>query len=510
MVIGPDNYYKCPKCGVVLKNRSLLSGNTCGAVFYSDGKRDAIMLPDLPNLTKCPSCGAIFWLSDLRELDDDKLPDSDAREDTPYAEHLGLKDLYRALDENTSVKDETEKKQREIQIRRRIWWNYNRKPDINENEKTAWRENCLALLELLDINNNDQRCTAAELYRNLGDFSKSLELARPLSKKYNTFRLRTMEACCLANTQTFILDDENLPGEELYYDIVQNSDNELLFVIGEYEGEPENPRIVYNGGEAAVLYRNKTSSVILDVIHPNARDLLKNAGEVLVAECVRVDGKASHNNLKSGLVRDYSVKKTSHGGTEAQSTQKRNNNYELWNQTNPDGSIETLKTLLEQGADPNLIYKDGDVEWTPLLNCFRPFPDEGVNDLDSGTYIPPLNKEGWLPFNILGTEQIEKAKILLEHGADPNLTSPNLQDFPPLMMAIFYGFSKKFDIDADDEAVGKAMLELVEMMLKRGANPDFEDKDGATPLSLALNSELPEVVELLKKYGATKQGEVQT
>jgi len=67
MVIGSDIYYKCPACGKVLKNRSILSGNTFGATFYSDGRRNALMLPDIPNLTKCPKCQYTAKIMRLRK-----------------------------------------------------------------------------------------------------------------------------------------------------------------------------------------------------------------------------------------------------------------------------------------------------------------------------------------------------------------------------------------------------------------------------------------------------------
>ncbi|MBE6448664.1 MAG: hypothetical protein E7018_05135 [Alphaproteobacteria bacterium] len=71
------------------------------------------------------------------------------------------------------------------------------------------------------------------------------------------------------------------------YDILQNAAGEILIMIRQRRGGPENPRFVYDGGETALLYRSRESSVFLGGINPNARNPLKAVDEVLVAE---IDG----------------------------------------------------------------------------------------------------------------------------------------------------------------------------------------------------------------------------
>jgi TPR repeat protein len=98
--------------------------------------------------------------------------------------------------------------------------------------------------------------------------------------------------------------------EEGSYNIVQNSKKELMFCIGEYEGGPDSPHIVYNGGALAVLYRNQNHAVILDEVNPEARESLKLAKEVLIAECAGGGGhdlntKQEREKLQNSIVRDY-------------------------------------------------------------------------------------------------------------------------------------------------------------------------------------------------------------
>lgn len=72
--------------------------------------------------------------------------------------------------------------------------------------------------------------------------------------------------------------------QEGRYDILQNEAGEILIVIKQRRGGPENPRFVYDGGERALLYRSRESAVFLNAIAAGARSPLKAVDEVLVAE----------------------------------------------------------------------------------------------------------------------------------------------------------------------------------------------------------------------------------
>ena len=207
MILGPNVFYRCPSCYNILINRSLMSGNTCGAMFFSDGSRIAPMLPEIPILTKCVKCNTILWLDELDEIDEERSNVLVMSEwnNIEYVDFLMLDDLWRALEsihsdkkDNQSLEDE----QREFFIRQRIWWEYNRNKFENTDEIDAWLSNCRALLSILNLKDNNQLCMAAELHRNLCDFSKCLELVQKLPERYKYFIESMIDECRKHNPLT--------------------------------------------------------------------------------------------------------------------------------------------------------------------------------------------------------------------------------------------------------------------------------------------------------------------
>lgn len=68
------------------------------------------------------------------------------------------------------------------------------------------------------------------------------------------------------------------------YDMLQNAAGEILIIIEYRESGPENPRLVYDGGEQALLYRSRESAFMLNSIAREARMPLKSVNEVLMVE----------------------------------------------------------------------------------------------------------------------------------------------------------------------------------------------------------------------------------
>ena len=81
---------------------------------------------------------------------------------------------------------------------------------------------------------------------------------------------------------------------EVNFNILKNGEGNLMFLVHARVGGVSSSKIVYDGGQMALLYRTKEDIVALDFIHPAIRADLKKKKEVLVVE---VDGGA--------VVREY-------------------------------------------------------------------------------------------------------------------------------------------------------------------------------------------------------------
>jgi ankyrin repeat protein len=112
-----------------------------------------------------------------------------------------------------------------------------------------------------------------------------------------------------------------------------------------------------------------------------------------------------------------------------------------------DGNAAAVRELVKSGADPNAEY--GALNWTPLMHAIH-------------------------------SNQIGSVKALLDSGADVNRTGDDeteprtkQRDVTPLMMAAGYGYTP-----------------IVEMLLRRGADPARVDGDGNRALDYALSGVL--------------------
>jgi ankyrin repeat protein len=111
------------------------------------------------------------------------------------------------------------------------------------------------------------------------------------------------------------------------------------------------------------------------------------------------------------------------------------------------GNTAAVREIIKSGADPNAAY--GDLNWTPLMHAIH-------------------------------KNQIGSVKALLDSGANVNRTGdyetePRTmqRDVTPLMMAAGYGFTP-----------------IVELLLRRGADPARIDGDGNRALDYALTGTL--------------------
>lgn len=85
--------------------------------------------------------------------------------------------------------------------------------------------------------------------------------------------------------------------QESFYEIFVNKDEEVMIAVHARETRPEDPHILYDGGEHALFHRRKDEPILLDFVHPDARAALAGVKTVLISE---VMGK--------NIVREYDVR----------------------------------------------------------------------------------------------------------------------------------------------------------------------------------------------------------
>ena len=75
---------------------------------------------------------------------------------------------------------------------------------------------------------------------------------------------------------------------EVNFNILKNGEGNLMFLVHARVGGVSSSKIVYDGGQMALLYRTKEDIVALDFIHPAIRaDLKKKNLVICVNEEVR-------------------------------------------------------------------------------------------------------------------------------------------------------------------------------------------------------------------------------
>lgn len=147
------------------------------------------------------------------------------------------------------------------------------------------------------------------------------------------------------------------------------------------------------------------------------------------------------------------------------------------------GNKEVVELLLKHGANPNIENKDGS---TPLYVASKSYKNEkDIVELLLKYGADPNYYESGRASIIAASNNghTDIVELLLKHGADVN--DVVYGGYTPLMMACVTG---KYDI--------------VKFLLKNGAEVNVKNYKGETPLSLA--SRYKDIVNLLKKYGATE------
>lgn len=184
---GPTSIIQCPGSDELRQVPSINSGNTFGAVFWTDGYMVAPMLPRFPVITRCTAAGPIFWVSTAKTVG--SMPPWGAEADTPQAwrnaqtvRDLREEEFLLAIAQGLG--DTPEKLN---YLRRQAWWEANHAhrprgdaaPPAAASDfapGTPARANLEALAAAQDEAQPEQRLTKAEALRELGQFDEAARL----------------------------------------------------------------------------------------------------------------------------------------------------------------------------------------------------------------------------------------------------------------------------------------------------------------------------------------------
>ncbi|WP_421801314.1 ankyrin repeat domain-containing protein [Flagellimonas sp.] len=145
------------------------------------------------------------------------------------------------------------------------------------------------------------------------------------------------------------------------------------------------------------------------------------------------------------------------------------------------GNIGAIKLLLDQGADPTISSKHGDAADVAV----RMWHQDSVYSVFYGhRKIGPWEDSSKKIWSVMNNKEYQKAdKILRKHPHIANSMDP--LGIPLLQLA-----AQKGDV------------EMVNLFLKYGANPNLKNRAGQTPLAFAARFGYMEVVKLLVDHGA--------
>jgi ankyrin repeat protein len=140
-------------------------------------------------------------------------------------------------------------------------------------------------------------------------------------------------------------------------------------------------------------------------------------------------------------------------------------------------NMEAVQALVDKGADVNAqagLYRSAPIHWA----CKNGNLEMVAFLLSRGAHLNVVNDGGWTPLVAASTKNPDVARLLLSKGAP--VDQRDGYGYTPLMYA----------------AKG-ANLEMIEVLLNAGANPNLQSPVGETAADLAVKSKSNEAIKML-------------
>lgn len=127
--------------------------------------------------------------------------------------------------------------------------------------------------------------------RTLSFAKKPLTNFRPSRRNMlrKTVQIRSETLCSTKLTNLWGIQDSHVKlyqGRMFLIAEGGSNGNELYIFMEAKKNHPEVPKIIYDGRDHAIFLRNARQKIILDYIHPEIRDKLRKAFQVMVVETI--------------------------------------------------------------------------------------------------------------------------------------------------------------------------------------------------------------------------------
>jgi len=210
MTPGPTQVIRCPLCSGLAKYPTVASGNTFGAVYYTDGKRVAPMLPATPSGVRCAACRGVCWrtaAAEVGQLNEQPEEPEVVNADWLKAGHLHEPDEAEHLTALDRLIASSPGEERGIRLV--AWWRGNDRhretspTPAPDSPKVVRRrhDNMHQLIALLDTAEPSDELMRAEALRQLGEFDQAVAiLSKPFPPEYDTALSRLLGLCAQRDT----------------------------------------------------------------------------------------------------------------------------------------------------------------------------------------------------------------------------------------------------------------------------------------------------------------------